>query len=462
MHKVRLNNRIIEVADGTILSDILIKSGNSLPHLCGGKGICKKCQVRVNGKSVLSCQYKIQSDIDVVLPEISEIHSESGAEETGIATENSCFCLDIGTTSLALALVSLDEKEIIKVKTATNPQRAYGSEVITRIEYCNKNGVTDLQKCLINSINNLISEFNTEKTKTMYVAGNTTMLHIFFGIDPSSMGIAPYTPIFLEGKEIQGEEIGLSSVKSIVSLPCISAFVGADLVAGLNLADAPENGKFNLLIDLGTNAEIVLYNKNKIYCTSAAAGPCFEGGNITSGMSATDGAIYAYSDSGEYKTINNKEPKGICGTGLIDIISVLFKNGVIDETGYMEKGEFFITESVKLTQKDIRQFQLAKSAVYSALQAILEEKAISFTNIQNAFISGGFSAKINTDNATELGLLPKELKDKITVLNNSSLLGAVKYACEENDLSLYTQKAEYIDLSTNPRFMDLFIENMEF
>ena len=377
MHKVKLNNRIIEAAHGTILSDILIKSGNNMSHPCGGKGVCKKCQVWVNGKSELSCQYKIQSDIDVVLPKISEIHSESGAEERGEITDNCCLCLDIGTTTLALALVSLDEKKIIKVKTATNPQRAYGSDVITRIEYCSKNGVADLQKCLVNTVDNLISEFNTEKAKTMYVAGNTAMLHIFFGIDPSSMGVAPYTPVFLEGKEIQGSEIGLGNIECIVSLPCISAFVGADLVAGVNYADSPLENKYNLLIDLGTNAEIVLYNKNNIFCTSAAAGPCFEGGNILCGMSATDGAIYAYSDIGVYKTINNKEVQGICGTGLIDIIAFLLKNGIIDETGYMEKEEFFITDSIKLTQNDIRQFQLAKSAVYSALQAILEEKAIS-------------------------------------------------------------------------------------
>ena len=462
MHKVRLNNRIIEAAHGTILSDILIKSGNSLPHPCGGKGICKKCQVWVNGKNELSCQYKIQSDIYVALPEISEIHSEAGTDESGEITDNCCLCLDIGTTTLALALVSLDEKKIIKVKTATNPQRAYGSDVITRIEYCSKNGVADLQKCLIDTINNLISEFEIDKIEKMYVAGNTAMLHIFFGIDPSSMGVAPYTPTFLESKEVQGKELGLRNIKNIASLPCISAFVGADLVAGVNYADLPKGNKYNLLIDLGTNAEIVLYNKSNIFCTSAAAGPCFEGGNITSGMSATDGAIYSFSDNSEYKTINNTKPQGICGTGLIDIISVLFKNGVIDETGYMEKGEFFITESVKFTQNDIRQFQLAKSAVYSALQAVLEEKSISFTDIENTFISGGFSAKINIDNATNLGLIPRELKDKITVLNNSSLLGTIKYACEGNDSSFYTQNAEYIDLSTNTRFMDLFIENMEF
>lgn len=462
MHKVRLNNRIIEAADGTILSDILMKSGNIIPHPCGGKGICKKCLVWINGEKELSCQYKIKSDIDVFLSESYEIYSDTCVNVGGEATENCRLCLDIGTTTLALAYVSLDKNEIIKTKTATNPQITYGSDVITRIEYCNKNGVADLQKCLIDAINKLISEFNIEGNKTLFVSSNTTMLHIFFGIDPSTMGVSPYTPAFLESKQIKGSEIGLNRIDEIASLPCISSFVGADLVAGISYAGLPSDDKYNLLIDLGTNAEIILYNKTNVFCTSAAAGPCFEGGNIECGMSATDGAIYSYTPDGEFKTINNKAPQGICGTGLIDIIAVLLEKGLIDDTGYMEKDEFFITESVKLTQKDIRQFQLAKSAVYSGLQAILDQKSISFTDIENTFISGGFSAKINIDNAIQIGLIPKELKGKIRALNNSSLLGTVKYACEQNDLSAYIQNAEYIDLSTDQKFMDLFIENIEF
>ena len=459
MHKVRLNNRTIEVPDGLILSDILIKAGENLPHPCGGKGTCKKCLVMVNGKEELSCQYRIKSDIDVVLPENADIFFETGASEVGEITENCCFCLDIGTTTLALALVSLDKKEIIKVKTATNPQRVFGDDVLTRIEYCNNNGVSELQACLINKINKMIDELSINSVSTMYVSGNTTMLHIFFGVDPSSMGVAPYTPVFLEGRKVKGDEIGLNKIENIVSLPCISAFVGADLVAGISYTELPQDNKFNLLVDLGTNAEIVLYNKNELCCTSAAAGPCFEGANIVCGMSATDGAIYSYSTDGNIETINNTQPKGICGTGLIDIIAVLLSKGIIDETGYMEKIEFFITDSIKITQKDIRQFQLAKSAVYSGISALLREKAISFEDIENLFISGGFSAKINIDNAIKTGLLPKELKGKIIVLNNSSLLGTVK---NKTDLSVYLKNAEYVDLSTNIIFSSLFIDNLDF
>lgn len=462
MYKVWVNNKIVEVPEGVLLSDILIKSGENLPHLCGGKGTCKKCLVLVNGKEELSCQYRIKSDIDVILPENSGIFSETGANKSGKITDNCCFCLDIGTTTLALALVSLDEKRIIKVKTATNPQRAFGGDVLTRIEYCNKNGVTDLQTYLVNKINEIIDEFDVNSVNTMYVTGNTTMLHIFFGVNPSSIGTAPYTPVFLESKQLNATEIGIRNINKVVSLPCISAFVGADVVAGVNYGDLPKENKYNLLVDLGTNAEIVLYNKNELYCTSAAAGPCFEGANITRGMSATDGAIYSYCADGKYETIGNKSPKGICGTGLVDIISVLIEKGVIDETGYMDCEEFPVTDTIKITQKDIRQFQLAKSAVYSGISAILKEKSISFSDIEKLFISGGFSAKINTENAVKTGLLPKELKEKIVVLNNSSLLGTVRYACENNDLSVYLKKAEYIDLSLNEYFSRLFIENMDF
>ena len=462
MHKLRLNNRIIEVPDGAILSDILIKSGEALPHPCGGKGTCRKCLISVNGKEELSCQYKIKSDIDVVIPEYEEISSETGATESGEITDNCCLCLDIGTTTLALALVSLDKKEIIKVKTAPNPQRAFGGDVLTRIEYCNNNGVAELQACLINKINEMVDGFAVNNVNSMYVSANTTMLHIFFGVDPSSLGVAPYSPVFLESREINGNEIGLNNIEKVVSLPCISAFVGADLLAGVSFAESPENDKYNLLIDLGTNAEIVLYSKNELYCTSAAAGPCFEGANISCGMSATDGAIYSYSVDEGFKTIGKKAPKGICGTGLIDIIAVLLEKGVIDETGYMKNEEFLISDNIKITQKDIRQFQLAKSAVYSGLIALLTAKAISFESIDKLFISGGFSAKINIDNAIKTGLLPKELKDKILVLNNSSLLGTIKYACEQNDLSVYLNNAEYIDLSTDEFFSSLFIDNMEF
>ena len=214
-------------------------------------------------------------------------------------------------------------------------------------------------------------------------------------------------------------------------------------------------------MDLGTNAEIVLFSENSVYCTSSAAGPCCEGANISMGMSAVSGAIYSYSDN-SVKVIGNTLPKGICGTGLIDIIASLLENKTIDETGFMEAEEIEIANGVFIEQNDIRQYQLAKSAVYSGIIALLKEKNVSFENIEKFYISGGFSSKINIENAVKTGLFPKELKEKCVAINNSSLLGTVKYACEKNNLSGYLENSEYIDLSQSEAFSNEFLKNMNF
>lgn len=461
MHKVTIDSEIHYIKNGTVLSDVLIKSGKKVDHPCGGRGTCKKCTVVIEGKEELSCQYIIRSDISVSLNKNGDIISETGATESGKVTGNLCFALDIGTTTLALALVSLDERKIIKVITRTNPQRIFGADVMTRIDYCRKNGVSSLQKAVISEINLMLSEFGLQKQKKLYVSGNATMLHLFFGVDCSDMGVAPYTPVFLECKTEKAEKLGISGVETVESLPSIAAFVGADIVAGLSFVGMPEKGRHNLLIDLGTNAEIVLYSDNSALCTAAAAGPCFEGANISCGMSATQGAVYAYSEN-EIKTVGNIPAKGICGTGLVDIIAALICNETIDDTGFMECGEFKIASGVSINQADIRQYQLAKSAVYSAVMTLLQMKSISFADIEKMYISGGFSAKINISNAVTTGLLPEELAKKCVSVNNSSLHGTVKYACEKNDLTKYTDSAEYVDLSSNPVFSDLFIENMMF
>lgn len=459
MHKIVINGEITYAPNGTLLSDVLNASDKGVVHLCGGNGKCGKCLVNVDGEDVLSCRYKIQSDITVTVKNEGTICSETGAEVTDIVTKNLCFALDIGTTTLALALVSPDEKKITKVITRNNPQRVYGADVISRIDYCRRNGVKALHEMLISEVNSMIEESGTYAEK-LFVTGNTTMLHLFFGVDCSSMGTAPYTPVFLESRKVSAEALGIKSVKTVISLPSIAAFFGADLVAGLEFVGLPRNGKHNLLVDLGTNAEIVLYSEKSALCTSAAAGPCFEGANISCGMSAVAGALCSYSENG-YKTVADAPPAGICGTGLIDIIAYLIDKGIIDETGYMAE-PFDISEDVSLSPSDIRQYQLAKSAVYSAIMTLVKMKSISFSDIDTLYISGGFSAKINVENAVKTGLLPEELRDRCVAINNSSLLGTVKYACEKNDLSFYTENSTYVDLSLNSEFSDLFIKNMMF
>ena len=456
--KIKVNEKIISVDKGTRLSDVL-----DIEKPCGGKGTCGKCKVKVNGREELACQYVVNSDVTVETREKNAIVSETGTDESGRLTENLCFALDIGTTTLALALVSLDDKKTVKVVTATNPQRAYGADVITRIDYCQHNSVKALQDVLVDEINRMIAELGVS-ADTMYVSANVTMLHTLFGVDCTSIGIAPYTPSFLGWKKENAKALGIHGVKEIISLPSISSFVGADIVAGLNLIGLPEDGKYNLLIDLGTNAEVVLYSNRSGVATAAAAGPCFEGANVSCGMSATKGAIYAFElnyGHAQYKTIQDEAPTGICGTGLIDIVSELVKNEIIDETGYMDE-DYGLSDEVYLSCEDVRQYQLAKSAVYSAVLSLMKTENVGFDDISKMYISGGFSAKINISNAVSSGLLPRELAHKTVALNNSSLQGTVKYACEGGSIERFTDMIRYVDLSSNPYFSELFMENMMF
>jgi len=457
MFKVTVNGKVLFAEKGTVLSDLLMENGEHPEHPCGGRGTCKKCTVTVNGKEELSCRYIINSDIAVILPKKDAILSETGELVFPVPPEKNCYVLDIGTTTLALAFVSGGK---VRVNTATNPQRSLGADVITRIDYCRKNGIGELQKLLINEINRMTLEFGAT-VEEMYVTGNTTMLHTFFGVDCSKMGVAPYTPTFLEAKTELAENFGIERVKTVKSVPSVAAFVGGDIVSGLHFTGMPKRGKYNLLVDLGTNAEVVLYSEKSAVCTAAAAGPCFEGANISCGMSATKGAIYAY-DSGSIKTIGNSIPRGICGTGLVDVVAWLLKTEAVDETGFFEDESMEIAQGVWVNQEDIRQYQLAKSAVYSAIITLMKVESITPDDIEKMYISGGFSAKINLKNAVFTGLLPEALAEKCVPINNSSLLGTLKFVCHGGSLEEIVGMTKYIDLSQTADFSQLFVENMLF
>lgn len=461
MYKVQLCGQPVLAEEGQILSQLLHQEGHPVEMPCGGQGKCQKCTVLVDGKPELACRYRVTRDIRVELPETGEILSETGVREVQVQSGETCLVLDIGTTTLAMAQVDLQSGGVLQVQTRTNPQRAYGADVMSRIDRCAKYGPEEQQEAVLDRIREMLTQMGDVSGKTLYVAGNATMLHLFFGVDCTSMGKAPYRPAFLETRSVPATELGLENLDRVVSLPSVSAFVGADVVAGMYYTDFPPEGKYNLLVDLGTNAEVVLFSKDKVLCTAAAAGPCFEGANISCGMSATPGAISAFAPGNTYETIGNVPAKGICGTGLVDLVATLLAEEVIDETGFMEE-DYVITDAVQLTQGDVRQFQLAKSAVHAAMLTLMEMENADFSQIHKLYISGGFSARINVENAVKTGLLPEALQDRCTPIRNSSLLGTVKYACQKDDLSPYVAPAQYVDLSANPTFTDLFVEKMLF
>ena len=453
--------------DGEVLlSDLLEACGYMIPHQCGRKGICKKCEVHLNDHSVLACKTILSEDGTVILPASEEITSVIGEVDSQRLTDHVALCLDIGTTTLALALISLDEKRMIRHIIAPNPQRAYGADVISRIDYCMKNGVSALQMPLLKQIqamtDELLCEFGLDSVENIYVAGNTTMLHLFWGVDCSSMGVSPYTPSFLEQRKALAAELGLRGIRTIVSLPGISAFVGADIVAGMKYVGLPPSGKYNLLVDLGTNAEISLFSNEHILCTAAAAGPCFEGANISCGMSASPGAICAYAPDGAITVIGNQKAKGLCATGLIDAIAENVRSEKIDETGFLEEDPLYVCENVFLSGKDIREFQLAKSAIRAAIESLLIKKGITYDDISQLFVAGGFSSGLNVKNAAFVQLIPEELCDRFQGVNNACLLGIIKQVCYPDRCELALSNAEYTDLSADPHFAELFMEYMMF
>jgi len=460
MYKVEINGQIELVADGTRLSDVLREHGFSVDLPCGGRGVCGKCLVLVDGREELSCRYLVHSDITVTAAPIEEVYVPAEITACGVA-KHPVLVLDIGTTTLALALVDTDGGAILRQITATNPQRVYGADVMSRIDYASRHGAVPLKRVLVGEINRLLSQLPDHRADTLYVAGNTTMLHLLFGEECTSLGVAPYTPHFLGERRESAVSLGIIGVGEVVSLPGIHTFVGADIVAGLHCIGLPAAGKYRLLVDLGTNAEVALYSSDVLLCTAAAAGPCFEGASISCGMSAVRGAVYAYSADG-VKTIDNVPPRGVCGTGLVDVMAALVKSDAMDETGYLEGESFMVAPNVTLTQEDVRQFQLAKAAVYAAIMTLLFRQGVSYDDVEQLYITGGFATTLDIDNAVSVGLLPAELKGRCTAIANSSLQGAVRFACGDQDLSVWLRNGTYVDLSADPAFTDLFIQSMMF
>ncbi len=471
MPEARVNGKPFYAPVGEPLTDVLSRLGIPTDHPCGGRGACKKCTVLVDGKPELACQYIIRSDVSVEVELPPTIHVPAlGPHPTAepwveLPAEHAALVLDIGTTTLALYATDTRTGQLLWGSSANNPQRAFGADVMSRIAAVRDHGVEPLAAALRAELQRLVDAVIAHchlPPCPLYVAGNTTMLHLLLGVDPTPMGAAPYTPAFLAEQHLSPADCGLRGVTEVTTLPGISAFVGADLVAGLHDVGQPESGKWRLLVDLGTNAEILLYSQEKILCTAAAAGPCFEGACISSGMSATGGAICSYDLDGTCETVEDVPPEGICGTGLVDAVAVLLERGIVDETGYMDTPAFYLCEGVSLVQEDIRQYQLAKSAIHAAIEALVRRAGITWDDIEQMSIAGGFASLINVENAVRTGLLPRALADRCVPETNTALLGTARYAHDGADLSALVARAEFIDLAADPYFSERFMEGMLF
>lgn len=399
--------------------------------------------------------------------------------------ESHGLIVDIGTTTVAATLVRLDSQRIVSTKGEHNAQYPYGADVISRIRSSCEKGVAPLRDAIVRQINSildtLLDECGLVDVSLISLSGNTTMMHLLCGLSPEFLGKAPFTPVTTQAMEMNARQLGIESDSRAFLLPSISSYIGADIVASLLAVSAQRADRPFLLIDFGTNAETVLFANGKFYCCSAAAGPCFEGANLSCGMAGQAGAIDTVdaTETGfSYTVVENEEARGICGSGVLDAVAMLLDVGVVDETGRMEtnfvgpigsnldseRGLVF-TDKISMTQGDVREIQLAKAAVRAGIDVLCHEAGIKYDDIETLYLAGGFGSALRARSAARIGLIPEELLDKVAVLGNATSFGTLRYATERN-AQKYVQsiidRAEYVELSACKSFSDCYINQMLF
>lgn len=406
----------------------------------------------------------------------------SGSPLLGVA-------FDIGTTTIAAYLLNLETGVQMAVDSALNPQSKYGADVIMRSQHSIVNGAQDLSSSVRTALNKLIAStvnktgFTSSDIYLVSVVGNTCMHHLFLGLSPESLVVAPYIPAVSEPLTVPPADVELemNANGKVLLLPNIAGFVGADTVGAVLASEIYKAEKMTLLIDIGTNGEMVLGNNTRMLACSTAAGPAFEGALISCGMRGAKGAIdhFELADDGtpHYTVIGGGAPEGICGSGLIDIIAALLKQGIIDESGrLLEVSDRVVTvggmrryilvpDTVYLTQKDIREVQLAKGAVAAGIKMLCKTLHIQTTDIVEVLIAGAFGNYMSASSACAIALIPPELQERIIPIGNAAGQGAKLVALEESMLGTSRTLAEnigYLELAADPAFQDMYIDELEF
>ena len=513
------DNRVIVLREPKTIYEILKSCDISLNNAsCGGNHSCGKCVVSVKGNTStcsgeeytllqnsgytkdniygtprLACMCKILGDSEIYYSntDFDELFLNDKLEHIHTKPTRVGIAIDIGTTTLEISFYNLDTCERLIVKRTLNSQRIFGADVLSRIEHANREGYSIGHETIIKDIYDSIlsisktMSISLETIESIVITGNTTMLHFLTNLNPSGIGVYPFTPMSLFGYEIKGNKLFpyLSDTSTIYISSCIGPYIGGDITCGILYTDMLSSNKVNLLIDVGTNGEIALSKDGYIYCCSTAAGPAFEGGEISNGSIAVSGAIdrvWLEDNKIQYSTINNTNPKGICGTGIISAIETLLEAGMIDSSGriketghkycdYIFKIEkqlavYIVKKGVFLTQQDIRNVQLAKAAIAAGISTLLNETETDIEDVQSLYLSGGFGSGINATSAAAIGLIPKQLVDRVQSIGNSALLGAERILLN-NDKEKMKEISEFsteISLSSNSYFMDQYINNMSF
>jgi uncharacterized 2Fe-2S/4Fe-4S cluster protein (DUF4445 family) len=503
--------------DATIL-EAASQAGIILNTSCGGKGTCNKCSVYIgrDERKVLACQYKIHSDLTVKIPTESRYFKpkilESGVsgqkahadiykryQKTSQKERIFGMAVDIGTTTVVAKLIDMANSEVLATEATLNPQSQYGDDVISRIAFADsQENLKILQKTIIDCINDLITNLcrkisiDSNSVYELCAVGNTTMSHIFLGFPITQLGFSPYKAYSLDAYDFQASKLGLkmNPAGNVHTVENIAGFVGSDTISVALASDIDSTEQMTLIIDIGTNGEIVLGSGDNLYAASCAAGPAFEGGRINSGSRAAQGAIEAVilnEDDIDFDVIGNSQPRSICGSGLIDAVSVMLELGVLEKSGRFadfdslkkklpaailkrlikHNGEsaFFLTETVFLNQSDIRHIQLAKAAIHAGIKLLLKKLNIEASDIEQVFLAGAFGNYIRRESALKIGLLPEIALEKIHFVGNAAASGAQMILLSTQSRTKarqLAQKIQYIELANSPDFQEVFADCINF
>lgn len=529
-----LSTGLIEYNGKNSIMDALIANGIYVSAVCGGNGTCGKCKIRLVEGTLpvtpedrkcfsdeelaagmrLSCKAYPAEDVTIALVQTSEeeffvlgsdgqsVHKKGGAKKSAEnEADGTCesagphfFAIDIGTTTLAISLVRQDGT-VIDTYTSINHQRMFGADVISRIQASNEGHGPELtasiKKDLQTGILSLMSDYpEVKEVSGVIIAGNTTMGHLLMGYSCETLGVVPFTPVnidkiatdwqtlfgtaLLNGAE---ERIAALGQVPVVILPGFSTFVGGDIASGMLSVGFEKREKPALFIDLGTNGEMAIGNKDRILVASTAAGPAFEAGNISCGMGSVAGAICKVELNGDehiFETLGGKPALGICGTGVIEVTAELLKEGLLDETGLLDEdyfddgfpmGETPEGDILAFEQGDVRQLQLAKAAVRGGVDTLLLRYGVKAEDIETVYLAGGFGVHLNVEKALKIGLLPEELRGRIEAVGNTSLAGAVCYGSDKDSdekLAQILENAREVDLSSDKAFQEYYVDAMMF
>lgn len=436
----------------------------------------------------------------------------AGGEVVGIEKGDTTSTLlgiafDIGTTTVVGYLLDLLTGKVLAVASALNPQTKYGADVISRITYATqeKDGLERLHRAVIEVLNELIEKAASEakcRKEDVYAAsvvGNSCMHHLFLGLNPKHIALSPYVPVTGMEQVVAASELGIEINEAgiIYVLPNIAGFVGADTVGVILATEMDKSEEIKLAIDIGTNGEIVLGTKDRLLACSAAAGPAFEGAQISCGMRGTKGAIdhVEFGERFSYTTIDGERPKGICGSGLIDAVAGMLKVGIIDYRGRMlppealagtpaerfasrvvehDGGRAFLLAAADeaadgrplyITQQDVRELQLAKGAIATGVAVLLDRYGIAPEDVSEVLLAGAFGNYLDRHSACAIGLIPSVLEDRVKPVGNAAGAGAITALLSRGEYRRAARIAasvEYVELGSYPRFMELFGASMSF